>query len=617
MCRDGIGNSDRIPPDGPQVTRSSPHPLLGTEPSLRLLCRAASPQAVSATLLSYNALVLRELGASLATEEQSKELRQLLATMDTHTTSICRGIPEEKLLTWVNRKNLSQVLIERFSSKVVFRERSCSYVMVETDHADICRSCAMLLSTSSMDLMGDLQLPCPVPDCSRTFKYQGALDKHVLRHEQEDTLDPEEPGLKEEGHIKLEDPSMEDLSSEPEERGHSEGDFLDRLLSDLDGTRALAKGRRRKKKKPATRDFHCSDCGKAFYFQKNLFSHVVEKHGKSIDELPNLDDLKEEYEDGEHVRKSGKRRLKGEKDKPVVCDECGVSFKFASGLYNHRKRMHGDIEKKQCPHCEREVKACTLDQHIREEHGTPRFACQFCGKGFYYKSFMLNHQRLHTGDYKECVCDLCGAKYKSVQVLNRHVRNAHHDLRNHKCQHCDKAFHNKQRLERHINSQHTKARIWPCPVCNSKYDRKDNLRTHIRKNHSNVVDVESVELNSIDNAEKVHARPVAAEPTIDPETGELERVGRAGERAPSVHHVAQDLLSLKYGEGEVTYRALAPGEVKAEVVHYAAYQPVKVERAEVVVEGPGLGQVARALSRDLLAPPHHAYFPPHTHGHHQ
>ena len=593
------------------MARSSPHPLLGTQPSLRLLCRAASPQAVSATLLSYNALVLRELGASLTTEEQSKELRQLLATMDTHTTSICRGIPEEKLLTWVNRKNLSQVLIERFSSKVVFRERSCSYVMVETDHADICRSCAMLLSTSSMDLLGDQQLPCPAPDCSRTFKYQGALDKHVLRHEQEEVLEPEELGMKEEGHIKLEDPSMEDLSSEAEERVHSEGDFLDRLLSDLDGTRALAQGRRSKKKKPATRDFHCSDCGKAFYFQKNLFTHVVEKHGKSIDELPNLDDLKEEYEDNEHVRKSGKRRMRGEKNKPVVCDECGVSFKFASGLYNHRKRMHGDIEKKQCPHCEREVKACTLDQHIREEHGTPRFACQFCGKGFYYKSFMLNHQRLHTGDYKECVCDLCGAKYKSVQVLNRHVRNAHQDLRNHKCQHCDKAFHNKQRLERHINSQHTKARIWPCPVCNSKYDRKDNLRTHIRKNHSNVVDVEAVELNSIDNEGVVHARPVAAEPTIDPETGELGRAG-AGARAPSVHHVAQDLLSLKYGEGEVTYRALAPGEVKAEVVQYAAYQPVKLERAEVVVAGAGLGQVARALSRELLAPPH-PYFASHGH----
>ena len=46
--------------------------------------------------------------------------------------------------------------------------------------------------------------------------------------------------------------------------------------------------RKKKKKKPPTKDFSCSDCGKAFYFQKNLFTHVVEKHGKSVDELPNL-----------------------------------------------------------------------------------------------------------------------------------------------------------------------------------------------------------------------------------------------------------------------------------------------------------------------------------------
>ena len=144
---------------------------------------------------------------------------------------------------------------------------------------------------------------------------------------------------------------------------------------------------------------------------------------------------------------------------------------------------------------------------------------------------MLNHQRLHTGDYKECICDLCGAVYKSVQVLNRHVRNAHQDLRNHKCLHCDKAFHNKQRLERHINSQHTKAKVWPCPVCHSRYDRKDNLRTHIRKNHGNVVDADRVELHSVDNCDsqavqltevKPRGRAAVVEAVVNPETGELE-----------------------------------------------------------------------------------------------
>ena len=605
------------------ITRTIPHPILSTAPSLRLICRVSKEQQLTCSLHCYNTLILKELTANLDAEEKCSELKSLLATMNSHTTSICRGIPEEKLLTWANRRNLNQILIERFSNKVVFRDRACRYVMLETDQADICRNCAMLLSTSSMDLIGDQELSCLVPDCSRTFKYQGALDKHIQKHELEGFQSHSQvkrPKL-EEGldSIKLEPATAaegaSDVESDPgAERLQDESDFLDKLLSDLDGV-TQTKKKKRKRIKPTTKDFNCLDCGKAFYFQKNLFTHVVEKHGKSIDELPNLEDLKDEYEEREDLktRKRARKKSKGDKDKPVVCDECGVAFKFASGLYNHRKRMHGDIEKKQCPHCDKEVKACTLDQHIREEHGTPRFACQFCGKGFYYKSFMLNHQRLHTGDYKECVCDLCGAVYKSVQVLNRHVRNAHQDLRNHKCQHCDKAFHNKQRLERHINSQHTKARIWPCPVCSSRYDRKDNLRTHIRKNHSNVLDVEAVELTSIDNEdgpELKSGRPrlPPTEPTINPETGELER-GRVGhvlqERSQSVH-VAHDLLSLKYGEesngvgGQYRTLTLATTDIKPEVVQYSNYGPVKLERPEIVMTGPGLGQVVKALSRDSL-----------------
>ena len=397
-------------------------------------------------------------------------------------------------------------------------------------------------------------------------------------------------------HIKLE-PEVNVREGNSRVAG-DETDFLERLLDEMDNPGTPTK-RKKKKKKPPTKDFNCSDCGKAFYFQKNLFIHVVEKHGKSLDELPNLATMKEDFDvvDVKNIMKRGK------KGPTAYCDECGVSFKFASGLYNHRKRMHGNTEKLPCPHCSKEVKACTMEQHIREEHGEPRFKCSYCGKGFYYRSFMLNHQRLHTGEFKECICDLCGAVYKSVQVLNRHVRNAHQDLRNHKCMHCDKAFHNKQRLERHINSQHTKAKIWPCPVCHSRYDRKDNLRTHIRKNHANVVNPDTVELHSIDNDGQIdikprHRRQSVHEATINPETGEMEGGGHSGadlsmrammdrqhsliNRSHNQVHVAHDLLSLKYGEeagqpGSVVaagqqaqYRQIATPDIKHEVGGVAA-----------------------------------------------
>jgi transcription elongation factor Elf1 len=285
----------------------------------------------------------------------------------------------------------------------------------------------------------------------RRIVVPGCSDKHILKHSEEEFVEFSAKKLKTEtvdeavNHIKLEpeisvgedgdDRSMEEdsVGVAVVGAGQDDNDFLDRLLDDLDAPlgEQRRRGRRgpkkKKKAKPPTKDFKCSDCGKAFYFQKNLFTHVVERHGKSIDELPCLALVKNE--DGSVRRRKKKYGRSGGSGRgDVFCDECGVYFKFASGLYNHRKRMHGNTEKKPCPHCQRLIKSCTLDQHVREEHGTPRFACQFCGKGFYYRSFMLNHQRLHTGDYKECICDLCGAVYKSVQVLNRHVRNAHQVL---------------------------------------------------------------------------------------------------------------------------------------------------------------------------------------------
>ena len=42
-------------------------------------------------------------------------------------------------------------------------------------------------------------------------------------------------------------------------------------------------------------------------------------------------------------------------------------------------------------------------------------------------SFMLNHQWLHTGEFKECICYLCGVINRFVKVLNKRVKSVYHD----------------------------------------------------------------------------------------------------------------------------------------------------------------------------------------------
>ena len=170
---------------------------------------------------------------------------------------------------------------------------------------------------------------------------------------------------------------------------------------------------------------------------------------------------------------------------------------------------------------------------------------------------MLNHQRLHTGDYKDCVCGLCVAVYSTSRKLNRHVRNAHQGLRNNKCLHCDKAFHNKRKLERHINSQHTETKIWPRPVCRSRYDRKDDLRIPISYNHSNVVNPDTVELNNDES--QMDVKPKPRRRNYD---GEADHPAEAGSQS----------MWLKHWEDVPQYRQIPTPEIKHEVVPWRHFE---------------------------------------------
>ena len=54
----------------------------------------------------------------------------------------------------------------------------------------------------------------------------------------------------------------------------------------------------------------------------------------------------------------------------------------------------------------------------------PRFQCDFCNKGFFYRSMLTAHEKLHTGGSRE-TCDLCGAEYSTRQNLKNHMIKHH------------------------------------------------------------------------------------------------------------------------------------------------------------------------------------------------
>jgi len=53
-----------------------------------------------------------------------------------------------------------------------------------------------------------------------------------------------------------------------------------------------------------------------------------------------------------------------------------------------------------------------------------RFNCDYCNKGFYYRSMLTAHEKLHTGGKRE-TCEHCGAEYSTRQNLKNHMIKYH------------------------------------------------------------------------------------------------------------------------------------------------------------------------------------------------
>ncbi|KAM4641261.1 uncharacterized protein O3C94_015645 [Discoglossus pictus] len=177
-------------------------------------------------------------------------------------------------------------------------------------------------------------------------------------------------------------------------------------------------------------------------------------------------------------------------EKRFVCSDCGKCFNYRSRLISHQKIHTGD-KPFACTECGKWFTyQSRLVSHQRIHTGDKPFECTQCGKCFTQQSNLTSHQKIHTGE-KPFSCSECGKCFNQQSNLTSHQR-VHTGEKPFSCSECGKCFTHKSHLISH-QTVHTGEKPFSCSECGRCFSHKSSLFTH-QRTHSdeNSLDKESL-----------------------------------------------------------------------------------------------------------------------------